>query len=62
MTPTRKNRGRAHENGVVESSHGHFKRALADALMLRGSRSSRWMRVRVTRSGGFTLGKMFSTR
>ena len=38
MTPTRNNRGRAHENGVVESSHGHFKRALVDALMLRGSR------------------------
>jgi len=46
MTPTRNNRGRAHENGVVESSHGHFKRALADALMLRGSReSSRWRRT-----------------
>ncbi len=38
MTPTRNNRGRAHENGVVESSHGHFKRVLVDALMLKGSR------------------------
>ena len=105
MTPTRNNRGRGHENGVVESSHGHFKRALADALMLRGSREFesvqayrdfvaavvarrnarrsperieaesralrplprervqdfRETRVRVTRSGGFTLGKVFYT-
>ena len=105
MTPTRNNRGRAHENGVVESSHGHFKRALVDALMLRGSREfesveayrafvagvvarrnarrstervekegkalrslprermqeCRETRVRVTRSGGFTLGKVFYT-
>ena len=37
MTPTRNNRGVAHENGSVESSHGHLKRALADALLLRGS-------------------------
>ncbi len=105
MTPTRNNRGRAHENGVVESSHGHFKRVLVDALMLRGSREfesveayrafvagvvarrnarrstervekegkalrplprermqeCRETRVRVTRSGGFTLGKVFYT-
>ena len=38
MTPTPNKQGRAHEHGVVESSHGHFKQALADALMLRGSR------------------------
>ena len=37
MTPTRNNRGVAHENGSVESSHGHLKRALVDALLLRGS-------------------------
>ena len=28
----------AHENGDVESSHGHFKEAVNQALMLRGSR------------------------
>jgi len=37
MTPTRNNAGVAHENGSVESSHGHLKRALADALLLRAS-------------------------
>jgi hypothetical protein len=38
MTATRNNRGLAHENGAIESSHGHLKRALEDALLLRGSR------------------------
>lgn len=38
MVPTRNNRGVAHENGSVESSHGHFKRAVEDALLLRGHR------------------------
>ena len=38
MVPTRNNRGIAHENGSVESSHGHLKRAVEDALLLRGSR------------------------
>lgn len=38
MTPTRNNPGVAHENGSIESSHGHLKRALADALLLRVSR------------------------
>ncbi len=38
MTPTRNNLGVAHENGSIESSHGHLKRALEDALLLRGSR------------------------
>jgi hypothetical protein len=38
MTPTRNNRGVAHENGSIESSHGHLKRAVEDALLLRGSR------------------------
>ena len=37
MAPTRNNRGIAHENGSIESSHGHLKRALKDALLLRGS-------------------------
>jgi len=38
MTPSRNNPGVAHENGSIESPHGHLKRALADALLLRGSR------------------------
>jgi len=38
MTPTRNNRGVAHENGTIESSHGHLKKAIEDALLLRGSR------------------------
>lgn len=35
--PTRNNRGEAHENGSIESSHGHLKSALRDALEVRGS-------------------------
>lgn len=38
MKPTRNNTGVAHENGSIESPHGHLKRALEDALLLRGSR------------------------
>lgn len=38
MVPTRNNPGVSHENGSIESSHGHLKRALADALLLRASR------------------------
>ncbi len=37
MTPTRNNTGVAHENGAIESQHGHLKRAVAQALLLRGS-------------------------
>lgn len=37
MTPSRNNRGIAHENGAIESPHGHLKREIADALALRGS-------------------------
>ena len=37
MQPTRNQRGVAHENGAVESPHGHLKRAIADALLLRGT-------------------------
>lgn len=32
MRPTRNNTGIAHENGAIESSHGHFKRRLCQAL------------------------------
>ena len=38
MTPSRNNPGVAHENGSIESAHGHLKHAIVDALLLRGSR------------------------
>ncbi len=38
MEASRNNRGLAHENGSVEGPHGHLKRAIGDALLLRGSR------------------------
>ena len=38
MTPTRNNPGVAHENGSIESPHGHLKQAIEDELLLRGSR------------------------
>jgi hypothetical protein len=37
MQPTRNNRGMAHENGAIESQHGHLKRVVAQALLLRGN-------------------------
>lgn len=37
MTPTRNNRGVSHENGGVESPHGHLKRRIKQAFLLRGS-------------------------
>ncbi len=37
MEPTRNNRGKGHENGAVESPHGHLKRRIKQALLLRGS-------------------------
>jgi hypothetical protein len=38
MEASRNNRGIAHENGTIEAAHGHLKRAVEDALLLRGSR------------------------
>lgn len=38
MEASRNNRGEAHENGAVESHHRHLKTAIAQALILRGSR------------------------
>lgn len=38
MEPTRNNAGVSHENGAVEAAHGHLKRGLDEALLLRGSR------------------------
>lgn len=37
MQPSRNNRGVAHENGSIEGAHGHLKKAIGDALLLRGS-------------------------
>ena len=37
MEPTRNNRGVSHENGAVESPHGHVKRRIAQGLLLRES-------------------------
>jgi hypothetical protein len=38
MEPTRNNAGIAHENGSVESSHGHLKTTVKDGVLMRGSR------------------------
>ena len=38
MEPTRNNTGVAHENGSIESSHGHLKKTIEDAVLMRGSR------------------------
>jgi transposase InsO family protein len=38
MASSRNNTGVAHENGAIESAHGHLKRAIEDALLLRGTR------------------------
>jgi hypothetical protein len=38
MTPSRNNKGVAHENGSIEGPHGHLKRAIVDGLVMRGSR------------------------
>ena len=53
MRPTRNNRGVPHENGSIESAHGHLRRALDQALLLRGSRQFDGRRVE--RSGVSTL-------
>jgi hypothetical protein len=37
MEPTRNNRGVAHENGAIESPHGHLKNSIRDALLMRGT-------------------------
>ncbi len=38
MEPTRNNRGKGHENGAVESPHGHLKKRIQQGLLLRGSK------------------------
>lgn len=37
MKATRNNRGAKHENGSIESPHGHLKRRIEQAFLLRGS-------------------------
>ena len=37
MIPTRNNLGKKHENGAVESPHGHLKRRIRQALLIRGT-------------------------
>jgi len=37
IVPTRNNRGEGHENGAIESPHGHLKHRIRQALLLRGS-------------------------
>lgn len=37
LRPTRNNPGESHENGAIESPHGHLKRRITQALLLRGS-------------------------
>jgi transposase InsO family protein len=37
MRASRNNRGQSHENGAIESPHGHLKRRITQALALRGS-------------------------
>jgi len=37
MKATRNNRGVSHENGAIESPHGHLKQRIGQELMLRGS-------------------------
>ena len=39
MELTRNNPGVAHENGSIESPHGHLKSVIRDALLLRGTRN-----------------------
>ena len=57
MTPSRNNRGVAHENGSIESSHGHLKNVLRDELLLRGSREFENLAAyrRFAREGSFDL-------
>lgn len=37
MQPSRNNKGKKHENGSVESTHGHLKNRIAQELLLRGN-------------------------
>ena len=37
IKPTRNNLGQSHENGAVESGHGHLKRRIEQGILLRGN-------------------------
>lgn len=37
LKPTRNNPGQSHENGAIEAPHGHLKRRITQALLLRAS-------------------------
>ncbi len=37
MAPSRNNAGAAHENGAIESVHGHLKRSIKDGILMRGA-------------------------
>lgn len=37
MIPSRNNKGVSHENGGIESPHGHIKKRIAQAFLIRGS-------------------------
>jgi len=37
VVPTRNNRGKGHENGGIESPHGHLKNRIHQAFLIRGS-------------------------
>lgn len=37
LSPTRNNLGKSHENGAIESPHGHIKRRIRQALIIRNS-------------------------
>lgn len=39
MKATRNNRGAKHENGAIEAPHGHLKRRIKQALLVRGNRN-----------------------
>ena len=64
MQPSRNNRGVAHENGSIESAHGHLKAAIADALLLRGVAGLRRPRClsRLRRRGGRAAQRPGGTR
>ena len=56
MVPSRNNRGVSHENGAIEGPHGHLKRRIEQALLLRGStdfdsvlQSQRWLDQTIVR-------------
>ena len=55
MQPTRNNRGVAHENGAIESQHGHLKRVVAQALLLLSAPDENSPKVPIENSpGGLT--------